>query len=53
MITGTFPHPDTGRSTKLKGVLLQLPSPTGLGGGWFRGANESGYLRLEYAPPTL
>lgn len=50
VITGTFRHPVTGRDSSIKGVLLQLPSPDGIGGGWFRGTTESGYLRLEQAP---
>ena len=52
VITGTFRHPVTGRNASIKGVLVQLPSPDSIGGGWFRGATESGYLRLEHAPTS-
>jgi len=50
--SGSFRHPATGRITPLKGVVLQLPSPDGSAGGWFKGTNESGSLRLEYLAPA-
>lgn len=50
LLSGTFLHPMTGRKVKFNGALLQLPSPEGpMGGGWFLGTSESGYLRLQPA----
>jgi hypothetical protein len=53
---GSFMHPVTRKATPLRGVLVQgLPwvTPTEqvtVGGGWFLGTNEGGYLWLEPKP---
>ena len=45
-LSGSFMHPVTRRSTSFKGALLQDGLDT-VGGGWFLGTNEGGFLRLE------
>jgi hypothetical protein len=51
IFNGTFLHPVTGRRTAFKGAILQLPTDlTDWGGGWFRGTNESGSVRVLPAP---
>ncbi len=50
LLNGTFLHPSTGRKVKFKGALLQSsPTDGSLGGGWFLGTSESGYIRLTPA----
>ena len=53
---GSFLHPVTRKATPLSGVLVQglpwLPpaEQVTVGGGWFLGANQGGYLWLEPKP---
>lgn len=52
LFSGSFLHPANGKTATVKGALLQLPAPFyGLGSGWFRGTNQSGYFRIEAATP--
>jgi len=52
LFSGSFKHPATGASTPFKGALLQetYDAVPYSGGAWFRGTNQSGYVRLEVAP---
>jgi len=52
LLDGSFLHPVTGRKTKFKGAILQLSSPEKtVGGGWFLGTSESGFISLTPAAP--
>lgn len=53
---GSFAHPVTRKATQLRGILVQglpwmaLPEQVTVGGGWFVGTNEGGWLWLEPKP---
>lgn len=48
--SGSFVHPITGRTTFLKGAVLQLPVAD-FGAGWFIGGDQSGYVNLRTSAP--
>ena len=48
-LSGSFLHPVTRKTTRLKGVILQMPDGD-TGHGWFIGTDESGFLDLR--PPS-
>jgi hypothetical protein len=55
--SGSFNHPDTKARVAFKGVLIQRTNPSAnpdlpsFGGGWFLGATQGGWIRLQPIDP--